>query len=71
MLGEGFTEIVVHAGGQALFPVSFHGVGRQRNDGDVRCLRLSLSLTNAGCGREAIHDGHLAVHEDEVVGDSL
>ena len=67
-MGEWFGEIVIHPGRQAPFPVAFHGVGRQGNDRGVRRLRLAFPFADGSCGGEAIHDGHLAIHEDDGIG---
>lgn len=48
--------------------VACYGIGRQGNNWDARRVCLPLPLTNMGCCGEPIHNGHLAVHEDEVIG---
>ena len=55
-------QVTVHASGQAGLAVALHGVGRHGDDVDVAARR-----PDATCRFEAIHLGHLHVHQDEVV----
>ena len=59
---KGLCEVVVHAGLEAALPV---GVGGQADDRDM-CLGR---LATADCGGRlvAVHDRHVAVHEDRRV----
>ena len=63
---ERLREVVIHSGRQAAFPVAAHGVGRQRDDGSVWGLGIPLPVPDSGGCCEAIHDRHLAIHENEI-----
>ena len=67
-MGERLGEIVIHSGGQAPVAIALHGVSRQRDDWSSRRVPLLLPLANIGRRRKPIHDGHLAVHEDDAIG---
>lgn len=60
---NGLGDVVVHAGLEANVAVPLHGVGGHRDDPDAGALRAQ-----AAGGFVAVHLGHLAVHEDDVVG---
>jgi hypothetical protein len=60
---DGFAEVIVHTGGQAVLAVFAGGVGRYRDDNGL-CAFVS---TDEACGFEAVHFGHLDIHEYEVV----
>ena len=68
---DGLAEEVVHAAGQVALPVMFAGVGRQREDGDVRVgngeLRVA-AVADQARGLFAIHQRHAAIHQHAVVG---
>ena len=69
---DGLGKIIIHPGGEAIVAVAFHSVGGEGDDGDVRCraavLRGGLfQAADLAGGFEAVHFGHLAVHEDQVV----
>ena len=58
------ADVVVHAGGEAGLAVAVHRVGGHGDD-----ARLTLEvLADPPGGLEAVHLGHLHVHEDDVVG---
>ncbi|MFM1941794.1 MAG: hypothetical protein RI897_776 [Verrucomicrobiota bacterium] len=67
---DGFGEVVIHACAEAVFAVAVHGVGGHGDDGDGGWGGGRGVGGGADCpgGFESIHDGHLAVHEDEVIG---
>jgi len=62
---DGFTEILIHARVEAMSVVFFHGVGGHGDD--VGSFRRGEAGTNTVGRFEAIHFGHLDVHEDKVV----
>ncbi len=57
----------IHAGGDAILAILAHDIGGERDDGQAFAPLLALELANAPGGGEAVHDGHLAVHEHGVV----
>ena len=61
---DGLGEVVVHAGGEAAFAVAVKSVGGEGDDGG-----MGVGAANGGGGFEAVHAGHLTVHEDKVVGE--
>ncbi len=68
ILGERLGQIIAHPGVQAAFPISTHRVGGQRDDGK-RQVRTTLLFLDSDAARRfiAVHNGHLAVHEYEIV----
>ena len=60
------AQVVIHARRQALLAVAIHRIGRQRDDRDPGPPRLALP--DRARGPVAIELGHLAVEEDDVVG---
>jgi len=59
---DGFAEVVIHAFGEALFPVFRGSIGGHRYD-----QRLYRTGSPYDPGRfQSIHFGHLYVHKDEV-----
>ena len=64
-LADRLGEIAVEAGGQAALAIALHGVGRQRDDRHVAAA-FSLALANRPERLEAVHLGHLQVHQDDV-----
>ncbi len=68
-----FGEVVVHPGSDARFAVALHRVGGHRHDPDR--LRPALGWGRAGPDLagclQAVHLGHLDVHQHEVVRESL
>ena len=62
--GDGFGEVVVHAGVEAAFAVAVHGVGGHGDDGEL--FPAVVGADGAG-GFDTVEFGHLDVHEDEVV----
>ncbi len=61
-------EVIIHPGLQALVPVAGHGMGGQGNDGEVVTLYIASRIANLTGGLEAVHAGHLNIHEDQIVG---
>src|SRR5947209_13177399 len=61
---EGFSNVFVHPGGQAPFPISLHGVRSQRNDRGVAAPLFCFA--NSRSCRETIHSRHLNIHENDV-----
>jgi hypothetical protein len=62
---DGLGKVVVHAGVKATLTISLHGVGGHGDDDDVAIWRLGAADLFGGL--VAVHNGHLAIHEDEVV----
>ena len=60
---DGFAEIVVHTCGQAILAVFAGGVGRYRDDDGLCCF---VCADKSG-GFQAVHLGHLDIHEHEVI----
>ena len=60
------AQVVIHARREALLAVAIHRVGRQRDDRDPGSS--CLALADRARGRVAIELGHLAIEEDDVVG---
>src|SRR5437868_11368240 len=55
-------KIGVHSGREATFAVPSHSMSSQRDDGDMRAVE-ALRLADFCSGFEAVHAGHLYVHE--------
>ncbi len=55
---------------EALFPVALHCPRSHGDDGDPDAALPRLAAPDTPCGLEAVHLGHLAVHQHEVVGDA-
>lgn len=53
VLAEGFAEVIVHLGGEALFAVADHGVRGERDDGRRRDGVVALPFAYLGCRFEA------------------
>ena len=62
---DGFVDVLVHPDGETLLAGTGHGVGGEGDDGDAG--PGLLGGTDAAGGFVAVHAGHLAVHEDDVV----
>jgi len=60
--------VVVHAGGEAALAGVEDGVG---GEGDDVGLGAGVFLADAAGGFEAVHFGHVAIHEDDVEGGLL
>lgn len=58
---DGFGDVVGAAGVETSLPVGGECVGGQGDDGGGQAL-----LSHEGSGLEAIHEGHLHVHENHV-----
>ena len=56
--------MIAHASGEAEFAIAVHGVGGHGDDGEVGEAGIGA---DGFCGGDAIHNGHLHVHEDDVV----
>lgn len=63
---DGLVEAVVHAGGEAEFPLARCGVGGKAPDSQG-----VAAGTQAAGQLEAIHQRHLAVGDDEIEGLAL
>lgn len=64
-LVAGLAEEVVHIGDKA--GIVRFGVYRERDDGHSGELELAFAFPDLARGLETIHDGHVAVHKDEIV----
>jgi len=62
---EGFGEIAIHAAGEVALAIALHGVGGDGVDGQV-CAGVLLLLADGEGGFNAVHVGHLDIHEDAV-----
>ena len=62
---RGLADVVVHAGFQAALAVALHGVCRHRDDADAGGGGIRA---DAAGGFVTVELGHLAIHEDDVVG---
>jgi hypothetical protein len=70
------AHVIVHASGKTFFAVALHGVGGHRDDVDWAAAfksRAALLLAQADFRRRfvAVHLGHHAIHEYDVVGNAL
>lgn len=66
---DGFREEVVHAGLEATFTIAGEGVGGEGDDdAGIGGGVLAFAKADLGGSFEAVHFGHLAIHEDEVMG---
>ena len=62
-LSERLAEEIIHAGREAAFAITLHGIRRERDDGDPGAARPPLAPPDfRGC-RQSVHDGHLAIHQ--------
>ena len=64
---DGLADVTIHPGFEALFAIALHGVGSQSDDGDA-AGRAVFALAEDTGGGEAVHFGHLDIHENEVKG---
>ena len=68
-------QVIVHAGAKAALAVAGHGIRGHCDDVHVTHYAVlglrQLGIANATRGFEAVHSGHLAVHQDHVVRDVL
>ena len=62
---DGFRYVIVHADGQAAFPVAGQGIGGHGDDGQLPGAGQPAYGFGGGV---AIHDRHVAIHQDQVVG---
>ena len=69
--GDRFGDIVIHPGDHTLFPVSLHGVGGHCNHRDAVILHGGVGVANSPRCFVAVHQGHLAIHQYQVVGKLL
>ncbi len=70
---DGFTDIVIHAGLDAGFAVAVEGIGGHGDDADAGAAggsEVSFQLADAPGGLVTVEFGHLAVHEDSVIGEA-
>ena len=65
--GEGFGQTLVASGLQGFLFVFFLGVCRQGEDGQGLTPFGCFPGPNGPCRAETIHDGHLHVHEYDVI----
>ncbi len=65
---EGLQQKIVHAAGAPGLAGCADDVGGQGNDGHRRDAAGGLFRADPATGLEAVHDGHGAVHEDQVIG---
>ena len=64
---DGFGQVVIHAGRQAVLAFLVQRAGRQPDD-QTPAVAAFRSRTDAlGC-LDAVHDRHVPVHEDDVIG---
>ncbi|MGA1994360.1 MAG: hypothetical protein ABSH45_01160 [Bryobacteraceae bacterium] len=64
---DGFGDIVVHAGRETDLAGALEGFGGHGDDGRVPAGRFGAA-DRAGSG-VAIHFGHVAIHEDQRIGE--
>jgi len=69
--GNRLGDVVVHARFQAVLPIALQGVGGHCDDGDPVLLDRGLRIADVARGFEAVHLGHLYVHEHKVVVERL
>ena len=62
---DGLGEVGVHARSEAFLNVLMVGVGCEGDDGDV-LRRLAVELSDGGSRLQAVHHGHLHVHQDRI-----
>lgn len=62
---DGFADVAVHACIEALFAIALHGVGSEGDDRDAASGAVFALAEDAG-GGEAVHFGHLDIHQHEV-----
>src|ERR1700691_2424758 len=64
---HGLADDVVHAGGNAAIAVFLQHAGRERDYGHGRHAGVGFTAPNFHGRIEAVHLGHVAIHEYEVV----
>ena len=62
-----FRYIAVHARGQTTFFIALHDMRRHRDDGNMLPGLIFAVADSCGCF-QAVHFGHLYVHQDEIEG---
>jgi hypothetical protein len=62
-LVDGFGQVVVHALANEALPLTGNGMGGDRDDGG---LGVEGVVADRLGGADAVHDGHLDIHEDDV-----
>ena len=60
---DGFGQVAEKARSQAVADVALHGIGRQRDDGDVRRARI---VAQDALRLVAIHAGQVDIHQDHI-----
>ena len=60
---HGLAQVIVHAGREAEFAITLHGVGGERDDPGP-LMPVGKRLNDAPGGFEAVHLGHLHIHEN-------
>ena len=63
-----FAEKAVHSGAAALELVPLLDAGGEGHDGASRAPQIGFQAADFDGRGEPIEDGHLAIHEDEIVG---
>ena len=68
---EGLRQVIVHAGGEAAQTILGEGVGGEGDDAWPSAWRQPESdgrdeISNLACCLDAVHDGHVHVHQNEV-----
>src|SRR5581483_3716664 len=66
---NGLGYVAVHAHREESLTVARHGMGSHGDNRDVRTV--GFLAANGRCSFDAIHDGHLNVHQDEIEGLAL
>src|SRR5215467_15516146 len=64
---DGLGNIFIHPLLKAFFTIALHGMSSHSNDWEVVSRDL-FTLPNGGRGGEAIHLGHLQIHQYEIEG---
>ncbi len=62
---DGLGDVVIHAAGQAAVFFVFHGVGRDRDNREIRRGRV---LPDDPGRLHAVHNRHLKIHEHQIHG---
>jgi len=57
-------NMVVHTGVETTLPLTFHGISGK---GDDRDIAATILTTDSAGGTYSVEDGHLQIHENDVV----
>ena len=60
-------DVVIHARGETLFAVPFHRIGGHGHNAKRRQPLFSFALPNPSRGFVAVHLGHVAIHENNII----